>query len=141
MALGRMALPAPSPHVCRMTESDLTVYHDGTCPLCRLEIGHYRRQAGAERIDFIDVSDPNSRPGPHLTRERAMGRFHVRLASGELKSGATAFIEVWKILPRWRGASRIARLPGVTRALDLGYAFFAPFRPRLARLVGRLHRG
>ena len=125
------------PHHSPMIEPDLTVYHDGTCSLCRLEIGHYREQAGAERIDFIDVSDPDAHPGPGLTREKAMGRFYVRLPSGKLKSGGAAFIEIWKVLPGWRPA-QLAQLPGVTVALDAGYTLFAPLRPVLARIIGRL---
>jgi predicted DCC family thiol-disulfide oxidoreductase YuxK len=135
-----MVVPGAPPHHRLMIERDLTVYHDGSCPLCRLEIGHYRAQAGAEGIDFIDVSDPHAQPGLSLSHEQAMRRFHVRLPSGELKSGASAFIEIWKVLPRWRRLAQLAQLPGVTRALDIGYRLFAPFRPTLARLVGRFRK-
>ena len=72
----------------------LTVYHDGSCPVCRLEIGHFRSQPGAARIDFIDVSPPDVDPGPDLPRDKAMGRFHVRLPNGELRSGGAAFVEI-----------------------------------------------
>lgn len=120
-----------------MTTPDLTVYHDGSCPLCRMEIGHYRHQTGAERIAFVDVSQPGVDPGPDLRRDEAMGRFHVRLPTGELKSGGAAFVEIWRVLPRWRPAAMLAGLPGATPALDIGYRLFSPFRPTLARLVAR----
>ena len=120
-----------------MNQSDLTVYHDGSCPLCRLEIGHYRAQQGSERIAFIDVSDPLAVPGADLTRQEALGRFHVRLPSGELKSGASAFVEIWKLLPRWQLPAGVANLPGAKPALDVGYRLLSPFRPLLARLIGR----
>ena len=135
-----MALPIALPHHDLMIQPVLTVYHDGSCPLCRLEIGHYRAQQGAERIDFIDVSDPDTHPGQGLTREEAMGRLHVRLPSGELKSGGAAFIEIWKVLPRWRRPAQVAQLPGLTGALDVGNTLFAPFRPALARVVGRFSK-
>ena len=120
-----------------MSKPDLTVYHDGSCPLCRLEIGHYRAQQGSERIAFIDVSDPLAVPGADLTRHDALGRFHVRLPNGELKSGASAFIEIWKLLPRWKLSAGVASLPGATPALDVVYRLLSPFRPVLARLIGR----
>ena len=57
-----------------MPDHDLTVYHDGSCPLCRLEIGQYKRARGAERIEFVDVSQPGADPGPDLPRREAKGR-------------------------------------------------------------------
>ena len=118
-----------------MQAPTLTVYHDGSCPVCRLEIGRYRRSAGAEHIAFIDVSDPAVDPGPDLPRQDAMGRFHVRLPSGELKSGASAFVEIWRVLTYWRPAAMIASLPGARSVLDIGYRLVSPFRPAVARLL------
>ena len=120
-----------------MPDHALTVYHDGSCPLCRLEIGQYKGAHGADRIVFIDVSKPGVDPGPDLDRHDAMGRFHVRLPSGELRSGAAAFFEIWKVLPRWRSAASLARLPGATTAMEVGYRAFSPLRPTLAKFVGR----
>ena len=118
-----------------MSATDLIVYHDGSCPVCRMEIGRYRRSVGAERIAFVDVSDPDVDAGPDLPRERAMGRFHVRLPSGELKAGAAAFVEIWRVLTYWRPAAMVASLPGATPALELGYRLVSPVRPLVARLL------
>lgn len=101
-------------------------------------IGHYRQQEGAERIEFVDASDVLAEIGAGVSRREALKRFHVRLPSGELKSGAAAFVEIWKLLPRWRFAAKLARLPGMTLALDMGYRVASPFRPALARAIGRL---
>lgn len=120
-----------------MTDPALTVYHDGSCPLCRAEIGQYRRARGAERIAFVDVSQPGVDPGFDLPRDKAMGRFHVRLPTGELRSGAAAFVEIWKVLPRWRPVAGVGKLPGALPAMELGYRAFSPFRPMLAKIVGR----
>ena len=41
-------------------ESELpksTVYFDGSCPLCRAEIGYYRRKDQAGALCFVDVSE------------------------------------------------------------------------------------
>ena len=118
-----------------MNDPALTVYHDSSCPVCRLEIGHFRRQPGASRIDFVDVSPPGVDPGPDLPRSEAMGRFHVRLPSGELRSGGAAFVEIWNVLPFYRPAAWIARLPGVTPILNVGYGIASPLRPFAARFV------
>ncbi len=122
-----------------MTEQktcDLTVYYDGSCPLCTAEISHYRKIAADSAVDFVDVS-AEAVPHPDLSRETAMARFHVRTASGELVSGARAFAALWAYLPGWRHAARIARLPGVTPLLELGYRAFLPVRPALSRIAAR----
>jgi predicted DCC family thiol-disulfide oxidoreductase YuxK len=117
--------------------AELTVYHDGSCPLCAMEIAHYAAQEGADRLDFVDVSAPGAEPGTGLTRAAALRRFHVRRADGTLLSGAAAFAEIWRTLPKWRIAGRIAAVPGVTAVLEGLYRLFLPLRPALARLVAR----
>ena len=120
-----------------MPDHDLTVYHNGSCPLCRLEIGQYKQARGAERIEFVDVSQPGADPGPDLPRREAMGRFHVRLPSGELRSGAAAFAAIWRVLPGWRAMDGVSRPPAAIPVMELGYRAFSPFRPTLAKIVGR----
>ena len=83
-------------------EGRLKVYFDGGCPLCRSEIAHYRKLDAAGRVDFVDLSSPAADTGPDLSREAALGRFHVRGRDGELESGAAAFVRLWKELPGWR---------------------------------------
>lgn len=118
----------------------LTVYFDGSCPLCRAEIGHYQRQCGAEQIDFVDVSDAGVPLAAELDRRAAMARFHVRESDGRLYSGADAFRRIWERLPSWRWAAAVARVPGVTPVLELAYRGFLPIRPGLSRAAGRIQR-
>lgn len=115
-------------------KKDLTVYYDGACPLCLAEIGHYKAQAGAEKIEFVDAAT-DALPDD-LDRDTALGRFHVRRADGSLVSGAAGFAEVWNGLPSWRWAARIAAIPGVLWILELGYRGFLPLRPYLSRSFG-----
>ena len=127
------ALTPPSPR-----ETKLAVYFDGACPLCSAEIGHYAGQRGGDRLAFVDVSDPEALLGPGLSSSAATQRFHVRLDDGRVLSGAEAFVAIWDVLPGWRWAARLARLPGALRALEAAYRVFLPLRPRLSRLASRL---
>ena len=33
-----------------------TIFYDGSCPLCRREIGFYQKQIGADQLTWQDVS-------------------------------------------------------------------------------------
>jgi predicted DCC family thiol-disulfide oxidoreductase YuxK len=79
----------------------LTVYYDGACPLCRVEIAQYRRQQGADVLRFVNAA-AHTACGPGLSHAQALARFHVRDAEGRLLSGAAAFARLWQHLPRWR---------------------------------------
>lgn len=84
-----------------MNSPELTIYYDGSCPLCRREIAFYRRLPGAERLDWMDVS-AGAPLGEGLSCDAAMRRFHVREAGGRLLSGGAAFARLWRALPGWR---------------------------------------
>lgn len=118
-------------------EGRLKVYFDGGCPLCRSEIAHYRKLDAAGRVDFVDLSSPAADTGPELSREAALGRFHVRGRDGELESGAAAFVRLWEELPGWRWLAVMARVPGVVWIMERAYRGFLPIRPRLARYFAR----
>jgi predicted DCC family thiol-disulfide oxidoreductase YuxK len=123
--------------------SKSTVYFDGSCPLCRAEIGYYRRKDASGALCFVDVAETAAVTPEGVTRERALQRFHVLAGDGRVLSGAAAFVEVWSRLPRWRWAARVASLPGATALLELGYRMFLPVRPFISGLFGRIqrHRG
>ena len=70
-----------------MGMSNLTVFFDGSCPLCQREIGFYRSRKGAEAITWVDVSAPASPLHGDLSCEAAMRRFHIRDRDGNLLDG------------------------------------------------------
>ena len=117
-----------------------TVYFDGSCSLCRAEIGYYRRIDQDRPLCFADISKAGAVPPEGITQERAMKRFHVRASDGRVLSGAAAFVEVWTPLPGWRWAARAASLPGALIALEWGYRIFLPVRPFISRFFGRALR-
>lgn len=92
-----------------------TVYFDGACPVCSREVAMYRRQPGADGLQWIDVAQCSpAELGAGLTRPAAMARLHLRRADGSLVSGARAFTGMWQALPRWAWLGRaLGRGPGL----------------------------
>ena len=108
----------------------LTIYYDGACPVCSREIEVYRRQTGAERCVWVDVSScPDSSLGTGLSREAALARFHVRRIDGVLIDGVRGFAALWCVLPRFAWVGRIASVGFVSRLLDAAYGVFLRVRP------------
>ena len=107
--------------------SKSTVYFDGSCSLCRAEIGYYRRKDQAGNLCFVDVAKTGAATPEGTSQQQVMARFHVRASDGRVLSGAAAFVEVWTQLPHWRWAARAASLPGALPALELGYRIFCRF--------------
>ena len=108
----------------------LTVFFDGSCPLCTSEIGAYRKCAGAENVSFVDVAaHEGGLVSEGLDKESALRRFHVRGADGSLASGAEGFARLWLALPAWRWLGRIVLLPGILQATEFVYRGSLVIRP------------
>jgi demethoxyubiquinone hydroxylase (CLK1/Coq7/Cat5 family) len=107
-----------------------TVYYDGGCPLCRREIAHYRRRAGALPIAWVDASacDPDAL-GADLPRSAALSRLHVRTADGSLVSGAAAFAALWARVPGYRWLAAVAAQRPAMAGLEAAYRAFLRLRP------------
>jgi len=121
----------------------LTVLYDGTCPLCRREIGIYRglRPLRSDSpVCFADVSDAAQPLPPGTTRAQLLARFHVRSRDGQLLSGAQAFLALWAALPGWHWLALAGRLPGAQWTMERAYRIFLRWRPMLQRWAFRLDR-
>lgn len=116
------------------TTKDLTVYYDGTCPICGWEIAIYEKMRGAERIRWLDIMTADDAAlGPGLDRETALGKFHVRDAGGTLVSGGRAFVEIWERLKALRWAARLGRTAPGRWVLERFYRIFLRILPTLRR--------
>ena len=121
------------------TMNELTIYFDGSCPLCRREIALYQGLPAREALRWVDVS-AGLPLGEELSCDVAMRRFHVREASGRLLSGGAAFARLWRALPGWRVLGWCFAWPPLSWLLELAYRAFLPLRPRLQRLAKRWWR-
>lgn len=90
---------------------DIRVLYNHTCPVCRFEIGSYRRLALRKglpiRFDQMDLATDWG-----LTPDDAARRLHV-WHDGQVLSGMDAFRALWSAMPRWRWLARITDWPMV----------------------------
>jgi len=113
----------------------LTVFFDGSCPICTKEIDFYRTRSSAEFISWIDVSDKETEiASTNLSRQELLARFHVMRSDGKLISGGKAFAELWASLPGFILVGKIFQIPGLSYIIDIGYDFFLILRPKLQLL-------
>ncbi len=112
--------------------TELIVWHDGNCPLCRREIAMMRRLDRAGAIRFIDATDADA--SCPIERAELLARFHAR-EDGVMLSGAAAFAAMWRAIPLLRPLGLAARQPWVLMLLERGYRGFLRIRPRLQRLA------
>lgn len=111
-----------------------TVLFDGSCPLCTAEINQYKLVTPTGQINWIDVSSSDFIPPAGQSKEVLMQRFHVIKPSGELISGAAAFVHIWEQLPGWRRLAAVAKLPGALDVMEFGYEKFLKIRPTVQYL-------
>jgi len=110
----------------------VTVWHDGTCPLCRREIALMRRLDRRGAIHFVDASDPDGTCP--IDRRAMLARFHAR-EDGRLLSGAAAFAAMWRAIPLLRPLGIAARNRHVLALLERAYLLFLRVRPRLQAML------
>ncbi len=122
--------------------SDVLVWFDGACPLCRREIALMRRLDRRGAIAFVDVSRaeaPGGAAACPIDRPALLARFHV-LEDGRVVSGAAAFAAMWRAVPLLRPRGLAARNRFVLAGLERLYGLFLRVRPRLQRAARRLER-
>lgn len=120
----------------------LTVYHDGSCPLCQREIALAQSLTHGHAIAFVDVSGlPDmGHVAPDLSASDAMRRFHVRRADGTLLHGAAAFIEMWSTSAKLKWLAPLGSSRRVVAVLDFLYGGFLRLRPALSAALKRYDR-
>ncbi|MBB3950039.1 thiol-disulfide oxidoreductase DCC family protein [Aureimonas jatrophae] len=115
--------------------TQITVWHDGSCPLCRREIAWIRRLDRRGAIRFVDAAAAEPAACP-IDRAELLARFHAA-EDGRLLSGAAAFAAMWRAVPLLRPLGLLfrARLP--LALLEHLYRAFLRCRPRLQRAARR----
>jgi predicted DCC family thiol-disulfide oxidoreductase YuxK len=112
----------------------LTVYFDGLCRVCDAEISVYKKSAGAEKIRFMDITAKDFDAGREGVDPFAVHKvMHAKRADGSLATRVEAFIEIWKVLPKYQWLAKVASASALRPLLNVGYEGFARIRPWLPK--------
>ena len=114
----------------------LTLFYDGSCPLCQAEILFLSRRNQAGLLDFVDVHSAQfDSESIGISCAQALAAMYAQYDNGTLIQGAAVFPEAYRRanLPflAWM-FSRKSLQP----ALQVGYRFFAKHRHAISSLFG-----
>ena len=108
---------------------EVEVYFDGACPLCLKEIQMLKwMDRGRGRILCTDIAAPDfDAEALGTTFDDLMSRIQGRLPDGSWIEGVEVFRKLYGAVG-FRWVIWITRIPGISHALDWGYAIFAKNR-------------
>ncbi|WP_339720853.1 DUF393 domain-containing protein [uncultured Paraglaciecola sp.] len=115
--------------------SPLTLFYDGFCPLCLLEINKLKQLDVQQNITFVDIQKPSfSADYPQLDWQALNARIHGYLQDGSLISGLDVTYLAWKLVGKgWVYAP--LRWPVIRWFADSAYNLFAKNRYRISYLL------
>jgi predicted DCC family thiol-disulfide oxidoreductase YuxK len=107
----------------------IEVYTDGQCKLCLWMHEHVAPLDRNRRLEWLDYNDPEilKRAAPH-TREQMAEEMHVRLNDGRWSKGYFGWIEVIRVLPRWKWLAPIMSVWPFTKLGPFLYHWLASRR-------------
>jgi len=112
----------------------LKIFYDGACLVCHTEIELYRKHDINNNLSFIDISSPDFELGEIPVTKKDLNKyFHIQLPNGLYLHGVDAFMEIWKLLPKWTLLEKVTNNFFMKTFLEIGYFFFVYIRPYLPK--------
>ena len=81
------------------TTPQLTIFYDGGCPLCAIEMRHLKRLNQDNKLGFVDImaADFHQR-FPELDWQALNDRIHAMQADGTMLIGLDVTYEAWRLV-------------------------------------------
>lgn len=118
---------------------ELTIFFDGSCPLCAREMQHLKRLDLQQRIELVDLSLPESprwvqQYHPDINLLQADRILHGKNACGRIITGLDVTHLAWSLVGRGHWTAPL-RWPLVRPLADRMYLLFARHRRRISALL------
>jgi predicted DCC family thiol-disulfide oxidoreductase YuxK len=115
----------------------IQVFYDGDCSLCRRQARHWMKHNRRQRLEFVDITDPDFRTETHgLDPKEVQQSIHVKTADGRVFQGMEGVRVIWSAFPEMWVAAFLSGLPGIRGLLGYGYGVVARNRHRLGGVCG-----
>jgi len=110
------------------------VFFDGLCVVCSAEISQYKKMAGSENINFVDITEPSFNAlDERLDPYKINIELHSIDQNGQIHVGVDTFILIWNQINSLKWLARLAQMPFFKKILTLSYHLFIKIRPFLPR--------
>ncbi len=113
----------------------LTIFYDGNCPLCQMEMRKLAQLDQHGKLHFEDIQQSDFKQRfPDLNWANLNARIHVMQSDGVIVTGLDATYLAWKAVGKgWVYAP--TRWPVIRWFADLCYRFFAKYRLQLSFIL------
>jgi uncharacterized protein len=105
-----------------------SVYYNGACPVCCIEMNHYARRCAtvAAPVTFVDSSVRGNDLAEYGLRwEHLERRVYVKSANGQILSGVPALSSLWSQTPGYRWLATLVNSPVIRPIVNLVYEHVA----------------
>lgn len=107
----------------------ITIFYDGKCNVCAMEINHYKRVAPKGLFAYQDITQSTQlleQAGISLLQ--ALQQLHVQDSNGVFHVGIDASILMWAQLPKFRWLAKCVAFKPIYCLAKIAYASFAKWR-------------
>ncbi|MDY6928864.1 MAG: DUF393 domain-containing protein [Pseudomonadota bacterium] len=117
------------------TNPQLTIFYDGGCPLCAIEMRHLKRLNEDNKLRFVDIMAADfAQRYPELDWQALNDRIHAMRVDGTMLIGLDVTYEAWRLVGKgWLYAP--LRWPLIKPLADRFYLWFAKHRYRISYLL------
>lgn len=115
---------------------ELTLYFDGSCPLCLAEVAFLQSRNVQGQLAFVDVTHTGFEAATHqISCEAAMAQIHGRTADGQVLVGVPVFAKAYQ-LAKLPVMAWILSRRWLMPILQPAYVWFAKHRQTISRRIG-----
>lgn len=113
----------------------LTIFYDGYCPLCTIEMDQLQRLDSHNQLVLEDIHNKDfTERFPYIDPIQADKILHGQRQNGDIIKGLDVTCLAWKLVGKHKWM-QILRWPIVRVFADLGYLFFARYRHSISSFV------